>query len=45
MIKEPASPQAPGLRIVLPCGTVLEVASRAALPLAAELLQSLRRPC
>jgi hypothetical protein len=45
MIKERASPQAPGLRIVLPCGTALEVASRAALPLAAELLQSLRRPC
>ena len=33
------------LRIVLPCGTALEVASRAALPLAAELLQTLRRPC
>ena len=45
MINEPASVPAPGLRIVLPCGTVLEVASRAALPLAAELLQSLRRPC
>lgn len=45
MIKEPASPQAVGLRIVLPCGTALEVASRAALPLAAELLQTLRRPC
>jgi transposase len=28
------------LRIVLPCGTALEVASRAALPLAAELLSN-----
>ena len=45
MIKEPASPQAPVLRVVLPCGTALEVTSHAALPLAAELLQSLRRPC
>ncbi len=33
------------LRILLPCGTALEVTSRAALPLAAELLQTLRRPC
>jgi hypothetical protein len=33
------------LRIVLPCGTSLEVATRAALPLAVELLQNLRRPC
>ncbi len=41
------APPSPGaaLRIVLPCGTALEVASRAALPLAAELLQTLRRPC
>jgi transposase-like protein len=42
--REPAPP-AGGLRIVLPCGTALEVTSRAALPLAAELLQTLRRPC
>lgn len=33
------------LRVVLPCGTVMEIQSRAALPLAAELLQNLRRPC
>jgi transposase-like protein len=33
------------LRILLPCGTVIEVTSRAALPLAAELLSTLRRPC
>lgn len=45
MIKEPASPAPAGLRIVLPCGTAFEVASRAALPLAAELLQTLRRSC
>ena len=45
MLQEaPPSPSA-ALRIVLPCGTALEVASRAALPLAAELLQTLRRPC
>ena len=34
-----------GLRITLPCGSVLEICSRAALPLAAELLNSLRRTC
>jgi hypothetical protein len=34
-----------GLRLTLPCGTVMDVASRAALPLALELLQALRRPC
>ena len=33
------------LRIVLPCGAALEIASRAALPLALELLAALRRPC
>jgi transposase-like protein len=33
------------LRIVLPCGTTIEVSSRAALPLAAELLSTMRRPC
>jgi transposase-like protein len=38
-----SSPSA--LRVLLPCGTVIEVASRAALPLAAELLSTLRRPC
>jgi transposase-like protein len=45
MLQNPPPPQGSALRIVLPCGTLLEVASRAALPLAAELLQSLRRPC
>lgn len=34
-----------GLRLTLPCGTAIEVATRAALPLAIELLQALRRPC
>lgn len=42
--REPAPP-AGGLRIVLPCGTALEMTSRAALPLAVELLNTLRRPC
>jgi transposase-like protein len=45
MLQEPAPPPSAALRIVLPCGTALEVASRAALPLAAELLSTLRRPC
>ena len=39
-----ANPSA-ALRIVLPCGTVIELATRAALPLALELLANLRRPC
>ena len=33
------------LRIVLSCGTVIELSSRAALPLVLELLSNLRRPC
>ncbi len=33
------------LRIVLPCGAAIELASRAALPLALELLSNLRHPC
>lgn len=47
MLQEPPSAlnTSAALRIVLPCGTSLEVASRAALPLAVELLQNLRRPC
>jgi transposase-like protein len=45
MLQEPPPAPSSALRIVLPCGTALEVASRAALPLAAELLQTLRRPC
>jgi transposase-like protein len=45
MLRQPAPDSAASLRVVLPCGTVIEVASRAALPLAAELLSTLRRPC
>ena len=41
----PSSSTSVALRLVLPCGTVIEVASRAALPLAVELLATLRRPC
>ena len=33
------------LRVVLPCGAAIEIGHRAALPLAVELLASLRRPC
>ena len=39
------SASAEALRIVLPCGAALEIASRAALPLPLELLAALRRPC
>jgi transposase-like protein len=45
MLQDPPTAPSAALRIVLPCGTALEVASRAALPMAAELLQTLRRPC
>jgi transposase-like protein len=46
VILEQAPPSSSSARrILLPCGTVIEVASRAALPLAAELLSTLRRPC
>ena len=46
VILEQAQPSSSSaLRILLSCGTVIEVASRAALPLAAELLSTLRRPC
>jgi transposase-like protein len=45
MLQKSSPPPISALRIVLPCGTVIELASRSALPLAAELLQSLRRPC
>lgn len=38
------TPSAP-LRVVLPCGTVIEIASHTALPLAAELITTLRLPC
>jgi transposase-like protein len=33
------------LRLTLPCGTSVDVPSRAALPLVLELLQALRHPC
>jgi len=33
------------LRVILPCGSIIEIASRVALPLAVELLSTLRRPC
>lgn len=45
VVRQPTADCAAALRIVLPCGTIIEVASRAALPLAAELLSTLRRPC
>ena len=45
ILEQAPPPSSAALRIVLPCGTVIEVASRAALPLASELLSTLRRPC
>ena len=42
--RQPACPSA-ALRVILPCGSIIEIASRAALPLAVELLSTLRRPC
>jgi transposase-like protein len=45
MMQQASQCPSAALRMVLPCGTVMEIQSRAALPLAAELLQSLRRPC
>ena len=42
--RQPACPGA-ALRVILPCGSTLEIPSRAALPLAVELLTFLRRPC
>ena len=42
--RQPACPSA-GLRVILPCGSIIEIASRVALPLAIELLSTLRRPC
>jgi hypothetical protein len=45
MLEQPPQGPLTALRIVLPCGTALEVSSRAALPLATELLQTLRRRC
>jgi transposase-like protein len=45
MLEQSSPSSTAALRILLPCGTVIEVASRAALPLASELLSTLRRPC
>jgi transposase-like protein len=45
MVRESSTIPNAVLRIVLPCGTAIELSSRAALPLAAELLTTLRRPC
>ena len=42
--RQPDRPNA-ALRVILPCGSTIEMASRAALPLAVELLSTLRRPC
>lgn len=45
MLQQPLHDPSTGLRILLPCGTVIEIPSRSALPLAAELITTLRRPC
>ena len=42
---EPGTATTHALRILLPCGAVIEVGSCAALPLAVELLTALRRSC
>ena len=42
--RQPACPGA-ALRVILPCGSTIEIGSRAALPLVIELLSTLRRPC
>ena len=42
--RQPAG-QGGALRVILPCGSTVEIPSRAALPLAVELLTFLRRPC
>jgi hypothetical protein len=42
--RQPAG-QGGALRVILPCGSTIEIPSRAALPLAVELLSFLRRPC
>lgn len=45
MLPPSPSSAAPALRVVLPCGTALEISSRAVLPLVAELIHTLRQPC
>lgn len=42
---KPSACATAALRMILPCGTVVEIASRAALPLAVELVTTLRRTC
>lgn len=44
LLETPTNASAAPLRIVLPCGTAIEIASRAALPLAADLLSTHRHP-
>jgi transposase-like protein len=45
MLPQDSPASSAAVRIVLPCGTAIELASRSALPLAAELISHLRRPC
>ena len=45
MLQKPSHDPSSGLRTLLPCGTVIEIPSRSALPLAAELITTLRRSC
>ena len=45
LLLDESGPAAAGLRVTLPCGAAIELASRAALPLVVELLSLLRRPC
>jgi hypothetical protein len=45
MLQQPSHNPSTGLRILLPRGTVIEIPNRSALPLAAELITTLRRPC
>ncbi len=46
LVREPRpSSQESALRVRLPCGTIIEVPSRSALPLVVELISALRRTC
>ena len=45
VLLESASRAAAPLRVTLPCGSVVEIGSHAAIALAVELLTALRRPC
>ena len=42
--RQSACPSA-ALRVILPCGSIIEIASRTAVPLAIELLSTLRHSC